>query len=122
MELFDSVKLRKVWTAQLKFSSDKVHDIRMEIDKKGHYISGKLEFTSGDHIGEKYTISGRYHDALLTFYYYADDKENTSQGTATLERKGDQSFVSLDGYFAYYSQNKGSIDTTVCLFKPTSAR
>ncbi|WP_460980076.1 hypothetical protein [Spirosoma knui] len=115
-ELSEKVKLHQNWASQLKFSSNDVHDIHVQINKTGQNITGELVFVSGKHKGKKYTISGRYHSHILTFLYYPVDEKSTSQGTATLYRKDDGNL--LEGSFAYFSQDKNLIDTTPCQMRP----
>ena len=123
VETRERVKLHQNWKAELDFhpgtTPKETEDIKMSIIKLGQKISGELEFIRGNNVGKKYTITGRYHHAILTFHYYAVDTGSTSQGTATLTRERDGKL--LKGYFAYYSPESSTgpkVDAVACVFDP----
>ncbi|MBN8642953.1 MAG: hypothetical protein J0L86_14165 [Flavobacteriales bacterium] len=112
----DRIKLKKNWKSEINFGSGNLHGIKLELNKIGNDITGKIEFTSGRHQGKSYPIRGNFHSNILTFVYSPSDPTSTSQGSGTFKRLNDGEL--FNGYFAYYSQDSDQIRTVECAFTP----
>ena len=111
----EPTKLAPEYRARLDFGRGPHHEIRVSLQKRGYTVHGRLRFTEGSHRGKEYPLAGRYYHGLLTFVYWAADKDSTSQGAVTVQRRKDGQL--LVGCIAYYSQEQDSVATVPVKFE-----
>lgn len=109
---YKGTKLKKYWLSEITFPAGEVNNLRMEINQKGHKISGKVHCVDGFSKGNHYDFHGTFFNLILTTIYKIDNPSEIERGAQVLMLVNDGK--TLKGILAFYDNQTHSILSTDC--------
>lgn len=89
--------------------------IRVEIERTGHKVSGRIIEIGGASKVHTYTISGSFKNLILSGCYDTCSRDHIDRGAMSLMLKNNGKV--FEGFFSSYSDHKNKISPMQCILK-----